>query len=109
MNDPNNFLSGMMQQAKALQDKMEQAKAELEQAEVTGTAGAGLVTVIINGKHEAKRVSIDDDLLSEDKEMLEDLIAAAFNDAVRRAEENQQKMMQDFTGGMMPPGFKMPF
>lgn len=110
MTDPNNLFSGIMQQAKAMQDKMEKAKEAIEQAEVTGEAGAGLVKVTLNGRHEAKQVSIDPSILNEDQEMLEDLIAAAFNDAARRVEENNKKMMQDLTGGFgMPGDFKMPF
>lgn len=83
---------------------------ELANAEVTGQSGAGLVSVVMTGRHDVRRVSIDDSLLQEDKEILEDLIAAAVNDAVRKIEQNSQERMAGMTAGMqLPPGFKMPF
>ncbi|MFO6383589.1 YbaB/EbfC family nucleoid-associated protein, partial [Pseudomonas aeruginosa] len=82
----------------------------LANAEVTGQSGAGLVSVVMTGRHDVKRVSLDDSLMQEDKEILEDLIAAAVNDAVRKIEQNNQEKMSGFTSGMqLPPGFKMPF
>ena len=83
---------------------------EIAKAEVTGEAGAGLVKVTMNGRHDVRKVDIDPSLLSEDKEILEDLLAAAVNDAVRRVEANQKDKMSGMMSGMgMPPGFKMPF
>ncbi len=103
-------LDGLMKQAQEMQAKMQKMQEELAQAEVKGEAGAGLVSVIMTGRHDVKRVSIDDSLLSEDKEMLEDLLAAAVNDAVRKIEANNRENMQKMTAGMgLPPGFKMPF
>lgn len=103
-------LGDLMKQAQQMQEEMRKAQEELAQAEVTGESGAGLVSVIMNGRHDLKRVNIDPSLMSEDKEMLEDLLAAAVNDAVRKVETNQQEHMKKFTGGMnLPEGFKMPF
>lgn len=103
-------LGDLMKQAQAMQAKMQQAQEELAQAEVQGEAGAGLVKVIMTGRHDVRSVTIDPSLLSEDKEILEDLLAAAVNDAVRRVEANTQDKMGGLTAGMqMPPGFKMPF
>jgi DNA-binding YbaB/EbfC family protein len=83
---------------------------ELAKAEVKGEAGAGLISVIMNGRHDVKRVSIDDSLMNEDKEMLEDLLAAAVNDAVRKIEQQNREQMAKMTAGMgIPPDFKMPF
>jgi DNA-binding YbaB/EbfC family protein len=93
-----------------MQEEMQKAQEEVARAEVTGEAGAGLVSILMNGRHDVKRVSIDDSLMEEDKEILEDLIAAAINDAVRKVESNTQDKMGKITQGMgMPPGFKMPF
>jgi DNA-binding YbaB/EbfC family protein len=103
-------LDSLMKQAQEMQAKMQKMQEELAHAEVKGEAGAGLVSVIMTGRHDVKRVSIDDSLLSEDKEMLEDLLAAAVNDAVRKVEANNREQMQKMTAGMgLPPGFKMPF
>jgi len=103
-------LGDMMKQAQEMQEKMQNMQGELANIEVSGESGAGLVSITMTGRHDVKRVSIDPSLLTEDKEMLEDLIAAAVNDAVRRVEEENQKKMSDLTGGLqMPPGFKMPF
>lgn len=103
-------MGDLMKQAQEMQEKMRKAQDEAARAEVTGSAGAGLVTVVMNGRHDLVRVSIDDSVLSEDKSMLEDLLAAAVNDAVRKVEVNQQDMLKQLTGGMsLPEGFKMPF
>ncbi|MEH6549661.1 MAG: YbaB/EbfC family nucleoid-associated protein [Pseudomonadales bacterium] len=103
-------MNDLMQQAQAMQEKMQKVQQELAEAEVQGESGAGLVSITMNGRHDVKRVSIDPSLMSEDKEILEDLLAAAVNDAVRKVEVNNQQKMGEITGGMqMPPGFKMPF
>lgn len=103
-------LGDLMKQAQEMQEKMRVAQEEAAQKEVTGSAGAGLVSVVMNGRHDLVRVAIDDSVLGEDKSMLEDLLAAAVNDAVRKVEANQQDMMKQLTGGIsMPEGFKMPF
>lgn len=103
-------LGDMMKQAQQMQEKLQQAQQELAEKEVQGESGAGLVKIVMNGRHDVKKVMIDDSLMSEDKEILEDLLAAAVNDAVRRVEANNQSMMSSMLGGMqMPPGFKMPF
>ncbi|MGI6409462.1 MAG: YbaB/EbfC family nucleoid-associated protein [Gammaproteobacteria bacterium] len=103
-------MAGLMKQAQMMQEKMQKMQEELANAEVTGEAGAGMVSVVMTGRHDVRRVSIDDSLLEEDKEILEDLIAAAVNDAVRKIEKNSQDSMASMTAGLqMPPGFKMPF
>ena len=103
-------INSLMQQAQAMQEKMKKMQDEAANAEVTGESGAGLVKVTMNGRHDVRKVDIDPSLLSEDKEILEDLLAAAINDAVRRVEENQKDKMSGMMSGMgMPPGFKMPF
>lgn len=103
-------IAGLMKQAQAMQDNLRKAQEELAQLEVEGQSGAGLVKVQMTCKHDVKRVSIDPSLLDDDKDMLEDLVAAAFNDAVRRAEEVSQEKMGKLTAGMpMPPGMKFPF
>ena len=103
-------LGNLMKQAQQMQDRMQKMQEEIAQLEVTGESGAGLVKITINGAHNCRRVEIDPSLMEDDKEMLEDLIAAAFNDAVRRAEELQKEKMASVTAGMsLPPGFKMPF
>ena len=100
----------LMKQAQEMQEKVQAIQEELENAEVTGESGAGLVKVTMTGRHDVKRVEIDDSLMSEDKEVLEDLIAAAVNATVRRLETNRQEKMQELTKGMpLPPGFKFPF
>ena len=89
---------------------MQKMQEELANAEVTGQSGAGLVSIVMTGRHDVRRVSIDDSLLQEDKEILEDLIAAAVNDAVRKIEQSSQDGMAGMTAGMqLPPGFKLPF
>ncbi|WP_049722296.1 YbaB/EbfC family nucleoid-associated protein [Gilvimarinus polysaccharolyticus] len=103
-------MEGLMQQAQQMQERMQQMQEELARAEVVGQSGAGLVSVTMTGRHDVKDVKIDASLLQEDKEVLEDLLAAAVNDAVRRVEANSREKMSDMTSGMsMPPGFKMPF
>jgi len=103
-------IGNLMKQAQQMQDRMQKVQAEIAAAEVTGEAGAGLVKVVMTGSHSVRRVNIDASLVGDDKEMLEDLIAAAFNDAARRVEEMTKEMMASVTGGMpLPPGFKMPF
>lgn len=103
-------LAGLMKQAQAMQDNLKRAQDELAQLEVEGQSGAGLVKVQMTCKHDVKRVSIDPSLLADDKDMLEDLVAAAFNDAVRRAEAVSQEKMGKLTAGMpLPPGMKFPF
>jgi DNA-binding YbaB/EbfC family protein len=104
----------LMQQAQRMQEQMQKemkkAQEELGATELTGEAGAGLVKVVMTGRHDVKRVQIDDSLLKEDKEMLEDLIAAAVNDAVRKVEDYSQKKMGSVTQGLnLPPGMKLPF
>jgi DNA-binding YbaB/EbfC family protein len=103
-------IAGLMKQAQAMQDNLKKAQDELAQIEVEGQSGAGLVKVTMTCKHEVKRVVIDPGALGDDKDMLEDPIAAAFNDALRRAEEVSQEKMGKITAGMpLPPGMKFPF
>ena len=105
-----NQLAGLMQQAQKMQENMKRLQDELAQIEVEGQAGAGMVKVVMTCKNQVRRVSIDPSLVGDDRDMLEDLVAAAFNDAVRRAEETTQQKMSTVTAGMpMPPGFKLPF
>ncbi len=105
-----NQLAGLMKQAQAMQDNLRRAQEELATIEVTGESGAGLVKVQMTCKHDVKRVSIDPSLLADDKDMLEDLVAAAINDAVRRAEATTQEKMGKLTAGMPQiPGMKFPF
>ncbi len=105
-----NQLAGLMKQAQAMQENMKRAQEQLASIEVEGQSGAGLVKVVMTCKHDVKRVVIDPSLLADDKDMLEDLVAAAFNDAVRRAEEVSQEKMGALTAGMpLPPGMKLPF
>lgn len=103
-------IAGLMQQAKKMQEQMQKAQEELALLECTGEAGAGLVKVTINGKHEVKNVDIDKSLLDEDKEIIEDLIAAAMNAAVKKVAENNKNQLSGMTAGLnLPEGFKMPF
>ena len=105
-----NQLAGLMKQAQAMQDGMKKAQEAIAAMEVEGEAGAGLVKVVMTGRHDVKRVTIDQSLLGEDKDMLEDLVAAAVNDAVRKVEAASQEKMAGLTAGMpLPPGFKLPF
>ena len=103
-------MNDIMKQAQAMQGKMQEMQAEVANLEVYGESGAGMVKITMTGKHDVKKISIDDSLLKEEKTILEDLIAAAINDAVRRVEQANQEHMSKVTGGMsMPAGFKMPF
>src|SRR4030081_2039587 len=103
-------LAGLMKQAQAMQENMKRMQEELATIEVEGQSGAGMVKVTMTCRHDVKRVVIDPSLLGEDKDMLEDLVAAAFNDGVRRAEEVSQEKMGKLTAGMpLPPGMKLPF
>lgn len=100
----------IMKQAQKMQADMQKAQEELANAEVQGESGAGLVAVVMTGRHDVKRVSIDDSVLGEDKEVLEDLLAAAVNDAVRKVEAHNRDAMSGLASGLnLPPGFKMPF
>ena len=103
-------MGDLMKKAQEMQENMQKAQAELANTEVTGESGAGLVKITLLGNHNVRKVEIDPSLLEDEKELLEDLIAAAMNDAVRRIEEVNQSKMGGLTGGMdLPPGFKMPF
>ncbi len=103
-------ISDLMQQAQKMQADLQKAQEDLAQAEVTGESGAGLVRVVMTGRHDVKRVSIDDSVFTEDKEVLEDLLAAAVNDAVRKVEAHNRDAMSGLAAGMnLPAGFKMPF
>jgi DNA-binding YbaB/EbfC family protein len=103
-------LGDMMKKAQEMQENMQKAQRELAGKEVTGEAGGGLVSVVMRGTHEVNRVSIDRSLVGEDVDMLEDLIAAAINDAVHKVEKTNQAAMQEMTAGLnLPPGFKLPF
>ena len=103
-------LAGLMKQAQAMQDNLKKAQDELSTIEVEGQSGAGLVKVVMTCKHDVKRIVINPSLLTDDKDMLEDLVAAAFNDGVRRAEDVSQEKMGKLTAGMpLPPGMKFPF
>jgi hypothetical protein len=102
-------LAGLMKQAQAMQENMKKAQSQLAEIEVEGVAGAGMVKVLMTCAHEVRRVSIDPSVM-DDREMLEDLVAAAVNDAVRRGEALSQEKMAGFTSGLnLPPGFKLPF
>ena len=103
-------MNDIMKQAQKMQEDLQKAQEEIARAEVTGESGAGMVKVIMNGRHDVRKVDIDPSLMEEDREVLEDLMAAAVNDAVRRVEEYQKEKMSGMTQGMgMPPGFNMPF
>jgi len=103
-------MGNLMKQAQKMQEQLQQAQAKLADAEVTGESGAGLVKVTMNGRHDVKRVELDDSIMEEDKEMLEDLLAAAVNDAVRKVEQQNQEQMGKLTAGMgLPAGMKLPF
>jgi nucleoid-associated protein EbfC len=103
-------LAGLMKQAQQMQENMKKMQEQLAQIEVEGQAGAGLVKVTMTCRNDVRRVSIDPSLLADDKDMLEDLVAAAFNDAVRKAEAMSQEKMGGMTAGLpLPPGFKLPF
>ena len=98
-------LGNLMKQAQEMQAKMQKAQEELANTEVEGQAGAGMVRVIMTGRHDVRRIHVDDSVLGEDKAVLEDLLAAAVNDAVKKVEASNQSAL----GSMLPPGFKMPF
>ena len=103
-------LAGLMKQAQQMQENMQKMQEQLAAVEVEGQAGAGMVKVVMTCRHDVKRVTIAPELLQDDREMLEDLVAAAVNDAVRRVETTVQEKMASVTAGMpLPPGFKMPF
>ena len=103
-------LGNLMKQAQAMQANMQKAQDEIAKMEITGESGGGLVKVTLTGKHEARRVEIDDSLVGEEKDMLEDLVAAAINDAVNRVAQAAQERMAGMTAGMqLPPGMKLPF
>lgn len=103
-------LSELMKQAQEMQEQFQKKQAELANTEVTGESGAGMVKVTMTGRYDVRGVDIDSSLLEEDKEILEDLLAAAVNDAVRRVENLNKENMASMTSGFnMPPGFKMPF
>ena len=100
----------LMKQAQEMQGKMQQLQEEAANATAVGESGAGLVKVTMTGRHDVRKVEIDDSLMQEEKEILEDLLAAAVNDAVRKVEQVSKEKMAGLTGGMdLPPGFKMPF
>ena len=101
-------MNNLLQQAQAMQEKMKKMQDDISKAEVTGESGAGMVKVTMNGRHDVRKVEIDPSLMKEDKEMLEDLLAAAVNEAVRRVEREQQQKMAGMTAGLpLPPGFKL--
>ena len=103
-------IGNLMKQAQAMQENMQKMQQEVANMEVEGQAGGGLVKITMTGRHDVKRVHIDDSVFSDDKDMLEDLIAAAVNDAVRQVEKATQDKMAGVTGGLnLPPGFKLPF
>ena len=103
-------LAGLMKQAQQMQDNLKKMQEQLAQVEVEGQSGAGLVKVLVTCRNEVKRVTIDPSLVGDDKDMLEDLVVAAVNDALRRAEQTAQERMGSVTSGLpLPPGFKMPF
>lgn len=103
-------LGNMMKQAQMVQENMRQMQEKLATIEVEGQSGAGMVKITMTCRHDVKRVSIDDSLIGDDKEMLEDLVAAAFNDAVRRVEATTQEKMAELSSGLgLPPGIKLPF
>jgi DNA-binding YbaB/EbfC family protein len=104
-------LAGLMKQAQAMQENLKKAQDELAFIEVTGEAGSGMVQILMTCKHQVKRVTIDASLMGDDKDMLEDLIAAAFNDGARKVDETTEAKMGKLTGGMpgLPGGMKLPF
>lgn len=103
-------IGNLMKQAQKMQADMQKAQEEVANLEVTGQSGGGLVSIVMNGRHDVKRVSIDDSLFADDKDMLEDLIAAAINDAVRQVERQSSEKMSGLTDGLnLPGGMKLPF
>ncbi|MGR9114431.1 MAG: YbaB/EbfC family nucleoid-associated protein [Gammaproteobacteria bacterium] len=105
-----NALGNIMQQAQKMQEDLKKAQDELGLMQVQGESGGGLVTVIMTGKREVRKISIDDSLVGDDKDMLEDLVAAAVNDAVHKVAKMKKEKMAELTAGIpIPPGFQMPF
>lgn len=105
-----NPLAGLMQQAQKMQEDFKKVQEELEAMQVQGESGGGLVSIVMTGKREVRKVSIDPSLVGDDKDMLEDLVAAAINDAVHKVDKMKKEKMADVTAGIpMPPGFQMPF
>lgn len=105
-----NNMGELMKQAQKMQEQLQKQQEALASKEVTGESGAGMVRVVMNGRHDVRKVTLDPSLLSEDKELVEDLLAAAVNDAVRKVEEQNRSAMSNMAAGMgLPPGFKMPF
>jgi len=105
-----NALGNIMQQAQKMQEDLKKAQGELALMQVQGQSGGGLVTIVMTGKREARKVTIDNSLLGEDKDMLEDLVAAAINDAVNKVAKMKKEKMSDITSGIpLPPGFQLPF
>ncbi|MFT4100594.1 MAG: YbaB/EbfC family nucleoid-associated protein [Burkholderiaceae bacterium] len=105
-----NQLAGLMKQAQQMQDNMKKMQEQLAMVEVEGQSGAGLVKVVLTCRNEVKRIAIDPSLLADDKDMLEDLVVAALNDGLRRAEQTASEKMGSVTAGLpLPPGFKLPF
>lgn len=102
-------LGNILKQAQAMQENLKRAQEELAALEITGSAGGGMVRVTMTGRHNVKRVELDPSLLKDDKEVLEDLVAAAMNDAARKVEQATQEKMAGITGGMNIPGMPMPF
>jgi nucleoid-associated protein EbfC len=103
-------INNLMKQAQAMQANMQKAQAEIANIEVVGEAGGGMVKITMNGRHEVKRVQIEPAVAGEDRDMLEDLIAAAANDAVHKVEARVQEKMSSLTAGLaLPPGLKLPF
>jgi DNA-binding YbaB/EbfC family protein len=105
-----NQLAGLMKQAQAVQENMKKAQEAIAAMEIEGQSGGGLVKVLMTGRHDVKRVNIDPSLLGEDKDMLEDMVAAAVNDAVRKIDAASQEKMSGLSAGLgLPPGLKLPF
>jgi DNA-binding YbaB/EbfC family protein len=103
-------MAQLMQQAQRMQENLKRAQEELGKLEITGQSGGGVVSIVMNGRHEVRRVNIDRKLFADDPEMAEDLVAAAFNDAVNKVAEASQQQMSEAASGMnLPPGFKLPF
>ena len=103
-------IGNLMKQAQKMQEEMQKAQAQLAEMEVTGESGGGMVQVIMNGRHEVRRITIDEALMQDDREMIEDLVAAAVNDAVHKVEKTSQEKMSGMMAGMpLPPGMKLPF
>jgi DNA-binding YbaB/EbfC family protein len=103
-------INNLMKQAQQMQEKMSAMQEQAAKAEVIGESGAGMVQVVMTGRHDVRKVTLDPSLMTEDKEFLEDLLAAAVNDAVRKVEAKSKDALSSMTGGMdLPPGFKMPF